>query len=422
MDYIHPEQERNQISGRELGVMKKQYFVFACSFFFTLGSNILGFSMIYRLTDRLAFNPGQVGRYMALGQIFFFIGCNIYHRFGSSFNPLRVFTSSALVALLCALFVSFAKSRNIIYASYWILQVSTGLFWPPVTVWITEGFSGKDLNRGLGIFNRSWTFAIMVGPLIAGALYQWNSTANFIILNLCFFLVSFILYLMRRYTKKHETEETKPAVQAVTAASNTPKAADRRLDLYRYRAWIGGFCSGMFMGILSNILPLHIRDGLGYTESSAGMLLFFRCTASFAGFTILAKFTGWHFNRRWFIIIQSGMIFCTFLLMLAGSRLFLYNMIVLIFGLMTSACYNNSIFYSGVTGINPKKNLALHEIFLAIGNAAGSAGGGFIYQYFRFTGVCLALMLFYGIGLWAFVIINKKEAGLLTSETSAGQS
>jgi predicted MFS family arabinose efflux permease len=142
------------------------------------------------------------------------------------------------------------------------------------------------------------------------------------------------------------------------------------------------------------------------------MMLFLRCAASFAGFTILARFTAWHFNRRWFVIIQSAMIFCAFLFLLAGSRLSLFFSTVFLFGLLTSACYNNSIFYSGATGRNPQKNLALHEIFLAIGNAVGSAGGGFVYQYFRFTGVCLALILFYGIVLWVFILINKRETRL----------
>ena len=416
--------------------MKKQYYVFACSFFFSLGSNILGFSLIYRLTDRLAFSPGQIGRYMALGQLFFFIGCNLYHRFGSGFNPLKVFSCSALMVFLCSLVLSFARAKGVIYASYWIIQTSTGLFWPPVMAWLTEGLTGKELNRKISFFNRSWMAANVIGPLLAGALYQWNSNANFIILSISFFLVSILLWLMRRYTKKYGIEETlAPALAAAVPSNILPAAlpanADSALssgaplivrssppDLYRYRGWIGGFCSGMFVGILVNIVPLHIRDGLGYSERLAGMMLFLRCVAGFVGFSILARFTAWQFESRWFLFLQSGLIFCTFLLMLAGSWLSLWYAIVLLYGLLNSGCYNSSIFYSGSTGKNPKKNLALHEIFLAIGNAAGSAGGGFIYQYFRFTGVCFALILLYGMGLSVLIILNRKEARLLRATSS----
>jgi hypothetical protein len=54
--------------------MKIQYFIFASAFFYSLGGNILNLSLIYRLTDWFAFTPGQVGAYLAFGQLFFFLG------------------------------------------------------------------------------------------------------------------------------------------------------------------------------------------------------------------------------------------------------------------------------------------------------------------------------------------------------------
>jgi predicted MFS family arabinose efflux permease len=292
--------------------------------------------------------------------------------------------------------------------------------------WLTEGLKGKELNREIGIFNRSWMAASMAGPLIAGALYQWNSTVNFIILNLSYFLVLLLLYLMKRNSRF----DSAPVQVSAMASGSLPAALpanadptalpaekappeirvmDKKLDLYRYRGWIGGFCSAVFIGILGNIVPLHIRDGLGYTERAAGMVLFLRCAAGFVSFSVLARFTSWHFNRRWFIFLQGGLIVCALLFMLSGSRLSFFYVIVLIYGLLNSGWYNNSIFYSGSTGKNPKKNMALHEIFLCMGNAFGTAGGGVLYQHFRFTGVCLAVILLYGIGLWVLVLLNRKE-------------
>ena len=54
--------------------------------------------------------------------------------------------------------------------------------------------------------------------------------------------------------------------------------------------------------------------------------------------------------------------------------------------------------------------MALHEIALALGNAAGSAGGGIVYQHFRFTGTCLVLFLFLGLGMALLTLLNKREA------------
>jgi predicted MFS family arabinose efflux permease len=70
------------------------------------------------------------------------------------------------------------------------------------------------------------------------------------------------------------------------------------------------------------------------------------------------------------------------------------------------------MFYSGSTGKNPKKNLALHEIFMAIGNAAGSAGGGFVYQRFSYAGTFLALFLALGAGMALHIMFSRKEMEL----------
>ena len=69
------------------------------------------------------------------------------------------------------------------------------------------------------------------------------------------------------------------------------------------------------------------------------------------------------------------------------------------------------MFYSGTTGRDPKKNMAVHEIFLCMGHAAGSAGGGFLYQNFGFAVTCLVFALVLGLGMAAFVLFERKESG-----------
>jgi predicted MFS family arabinose efflux permease len=115
------------------------------------------------------------------------------------------------------------------------------------------------------------------------------------------------------------------------------------------------------------------------------------------------------FNRRWFILVQGGLVFCALAFVLAGSRIGLYFVVVILYGLVNSCCYSNSIFYSSATGKNPRKNLALHEIFLSIGSTCGALGGGFCYQRLGFSGAFLVVALFLGLGLGAFVLLNNRE-------------
>ena len=384
---------------------------------------MLGFSMIYRLTDRFSFSPAQIGTYLALGQFFYFLGCNLYHRFGYAYNPVRIFSAAAALVFLAALPMSFG-SRALVYVSYWILQIGAGLFWPPIMAHLTSGLNEKELNREISYFNRSWMAGLLVGPLISGNLYNWNSSANFIVLSLSYF-IALIILLLRRRSHREEWEEPspgQPSAASIPAAPGTAspvsenrekspvsKVVDKRLDNFRYRGYIGAFCSSMVMGVIINIIPLHIRDGLGYTERLAGMILFFRCAAGFIGFSVLARFSSWHFNRRWFIILQGSFMICVLLFMTAGSNLFILTAIIFLCGFINSSCYNNSMFYSGVTGRNPKKNMALHEIVLSMGNALGTAGGGFLYQHYNIIGVCLVLFLALVAGMGLLVFFNRKS-------------
>ena len=395
--------------------MKKNYYIFACSFFFSLGGNILGLSLIYRLTDRFSFSPGQIGSFVAMGQLFYFLGCNLYHRFGSIVNPIKIFPVAAAVVFAASIPVGFAPSRAFVYAAYWIMQIATGLFWPPVMAWLTGELSQKELNRQISIFNRSWMAACIIGPLAAGALYRWNSTVNFFLLALSYFLVLVFLFLMKRNITASGVPPAASSVAQELSGNekeeNLPanSLVDKRLDLYRYRGWIGAFSSTLLLGILGNIVPIHLRDGLGFTERSAGMVLFIRSISGFIAFSVFARFSSWHFSRRWSMFLQGGLMLCAFLFIFAGSRLLLFSSIAIICGFMNSGAYNTSIFYCGATGKNPRKNMALHEIFLALGNATGSAGGGFIYQHFRFSGTCLALFLFLGLGMVLHILLNKNE-------------
>ena len=410
--------------------LKRNYFIFGCSFFFSLGANILGFSLIYRLTDRFFFNPGQVGSFVAMGQLFYFLGCNLYHRIGSVFSPIKVFPVAAVIVFAASIPVGFAQARPLVYATYWVLQISTGFFWPPVMAWLTGELNQKELNRELSIFNRSWNAASILGPFVSGTLYRWNSDANFILLIFSYFMVVALLVLMKLLTSDESIKGTvlpaSPAVQKNTEIAPNEKrpvlsSADKKLDFFRYRGWIGAFSSTLVLGVLGNILPIHIRDGLGFTEQSAGMILFVRSIAGFIAFSILARYSAWHFNRRWSMILQGGLMLCACFFLLAGNKLAVFFLIVIVCGFLNSGCYNTSIFYSGATGKNPKKNMALHEICLALGNATGSAGGGFFYQHFRFTGTCLALFAFLGIGMGIHAFLNRKDAAIESGIIPSGR-
>ena len=435
--------------------MRKRNLVLASSFFFSLGTNILGFSLIFRLSDRFSFTTGKIGAFIALGQLFYIIGCNIFQFFGSVLDPFKCFSAATAVVFITSIPIGFSGSPSLLYVSYWIFSAATGLFWPPIMAWLTGGLNDTSLNREISFFNRSWSMGNILGPLIAGTLYNWNSKVNFLLLVISYFIVLIFLFLFWRDNRRHSWAEAEPpdtgkenlihderifderipnateysgpvlssAGEKIYPAnedrlkSPVLRNLDKKLDLYRYRAWIGAFLSAIFVGVFTNIIPLHIRNVLGRTERIAGMLLFFRCIIGFAGFSVLVKFTSWQFNRRWFLVLEGGLILCSFFFLFAGNSLFVFFFFMPVYGFINSACYNNSIFYSGATGREPHKNMALHEIFICAGSALGTAGGGLIYQHFGYTGTYLAMILVLGAGLGVLIRLGKKPGALKQANT-----
>ena len=391
--------------------MKKYHYLFAFAFFLALGLSIMAFSLIFRLADRFFFNPGQIGIFIALGQVFYFIGLFLYYRFGSVFNPIKVFSVSSVIIFLATIPLIFTRTYIILYVSFFLIQVNIGLFWPPVMAWLSSGLERQELNRGLGFYNRSWMAGQLLGPLFAGILYPWNSNFTFFVVSFACFLAIPIIFLMKRKIKNSpgNLHTVDPSEGEIQEAVLLDEQRSKSFSLFRYRGWISGLSALLFLGVLANVVPLHIRDGLGHTELSAGILLFLRCIASFLGFIIFARFTAWNFSRRWFLVLQCGLLFCTLALMFFGNNLFFYFFIVLLYGLIFAACYNNSIFYSGATGGNNKKNFAIQEIYLCAGNAAGTAGGGLFYQMFGFLGVCIALFLVLSLSSIVLVALNRAD-------------
>jgi predicted MFS family arabinose efflux permease len=404
-----------------VGVVKKNHVLFIASFVFSLSGNILSFSLVYLLIDRFDFTPSRVGTYFAVGSVCYFLCCNLYRRFGTTIRPTLILPAAVVIVLISSILLSLVRDPRLAILSYALIQGGTGFFWPPIMAWFTQGLDEAGLNRDISIFNRSWMSGNLLGPPIAGALYHWSSVFSFLAVNCGYALALGILILLIRGKLElavpdapTEPVPVKPGAAHPASRSSPPPPAvlaarEKAMDWFRYRGWIGAFCANCFVGVLVNIVPLHIRDGLGYTERTAGMVLFIRCISGLVGFTVLAKVSRWHFNRRWFLLVQSALVFCALAFLPAGGRIPFYFSIIFIYGFVHSCCYNNSIFHSSATGKNPQKNMALHEIFLSMGSAAGAAGGGFCYQHFGFAGTFAALGVVLSLGLAFFVLLDYHD-------------
>jgi predicted MFS family arabinose efflux permease len=390
--------------------ISKNKVLFFCSFVYCLSTNILSFSLIYFLTDRFAFSSGQVGSSIALGAGCYFAGCFLYQQFWSRRKPRYIIPAAVSVCLMSAMILNLTKNGTLAVISWGLLQTSNGLYWPPIQAWFTQGLNNEELNKDISWFNRCWMSGALLGPFLGGLLYHYIPSWTFIAAFIGLGVVLAVLVSLSLYTGNSESGGPSSPIRAAAPGTN-PKTSEvlrKTIVSFKIRGWIGAFCVSFFYGILANVIPLHLRNNLGFSEETASLLLLFRGAAAIAAFTWFGRYTFWHFNRRWFLFLQGIMILCALLFIGAGKHLLPYLAIAAIYGFFYAGCYNNSIFHAGADKKNTGKNMALHEMFLSLGNASGSLGGGFAFQYFGMTGALLFLALVQTLGLLVLVRFDRQ--------------
>lgn len=391
------------IKNRYKDRMRRNHILFSSAFIMNLNTTMIGLALVYFLTDRYGLEAGLIGLFFALGYGAYLAGCTVFHRIEERVSPrISIPVAAAVIGLLSlALLLSphFAGAL----AAMLLLQGTLGFFWPPLMGWVSSGLEGADLGRNLGAFNQSWSIGALTGPFVAGWLYALSPGIPFFTAAISLFLVTLILLLGNRFSK--EMAWIKP----VRESRGSEGKADQSTFL-RFPSWVGVFSAYAVYGVLCNILPLEIRDVLGHGEQAAGNLLLVRGVVSLAGFTLLARFTRWHFRRFWILLVQLLTVLLILGALLLPSRLTVYGGFVLLFGLLFSASYSSSIFHGCSGALNRGGRMAIHEAVLTAGVASGSLLGGIFYQRGGITGAWTFLLILQLLGLAAMLLLRKSRA------------
>jgi MFS family permease len=384
--------------------------LFAGAFVFCFTTTMLSFALIYLLKDRFTFDSGQIGSSMALGSAVYFSSCFLYQRVGSRWKPQLVLPLAVFGCLVFSLLLGLTSTGAVAVTAWCAIQLSTGFFWPPIQAWFTRGLSEAELNRDIGWFNRSWMSGSLLAPLAGGFLYHYDWFLSMAVALACFLGALGLFIFLALPGRKESAEALSLQPDRTRGKSGGAAFLEKSLAAFKIRGWLGAICANVFSGVLANIVPLYIRDTLGYTEKTAGLVLLFRGLAAIAAFGFYSRFIFWHFNQKWLLILHGILVFFSLLFLLAGRMVFLYLFIAAGFGFVYAGCYNNSIFYSGADKKNTTKNMAFHEIFLSTGGAIGSLGGGFCFQCFGMGGTFLALALVQSVGLGTLILLNSRQS------------
>ncbi len=373
------------------------------SFLANIGIGILNFSLVFYTKDLFHATPGEIGWMSSLWALFYFIGCFILRKISTRLGPKRALILASSGMAVFSFFILISPSMGWIFIFYALFGFTTALFWPTLEGWLSEGYEGAALNKRVGRFNLSWSFALVLSPYLAGLLVERGLTLPLFVSIGTYLLLAVSFWFFAAFYIKE-----KSPVYPGDPAGGIP--VDKSTPL-RYIAWIGNFSTYMVNGIILFVFPLYARDVLGFTEADIGFLLLLRALFSTVVFILTSRTVWWHFNKIHMTGVQFLLAAFCFSLVYIHSWTMMAVMLSF-FGILFAFHYSNSLFH-GVSGsVNREGRMAVHEAVLTAGIITGAVSGGELYQRWNMSAVFITagvlLSLLFAAQIIILMLQNRK--------------
>jgi predicted MFS family arabinose efflux permease len=394
----------------------KPYPLFLVAFLHCCAFNVISCALVYLFHDRFGFNSGFIGIVFAIGTTCYFCAAQAYRILFGSRRPSSVILPATCILWLLVNVLAFTRVSAVAVLSWGLVNVASGFFYSPLIVWVSGDITDdKELNVTVSWYNRSWMTGSFLAPFVAGWLYQRNPDLPLILARV---LIGLEILMVVILVVKGRTARIAPARDKTQSAKtgspvqrNGPGGESVEVAVHHF-AILGrtaALCCNILGGVILNILPLFLRDVRGYSEQNVGAVLMLRGLLSLATFIVFIRFTFWHFNRRWFLVIQAGLIADALLLCLLGSNIVFCALMIAFYGFLYASSYNNSIFYASADKKTAGKSAAYHETFINMGQAIGSLGGGFCFQYLGMPATFLIITGMQAVGAFFLATLYRKH-------------
>lgn len=295
------------------------------------------------------------------------------------FSSAGITASVVLICIITGFFPSGVFSVNpivLVTVLNITLSVLLAMFWPPMMGWVSIGHEGLDLSKRLAGYNVTWSLSLVVAPVAAGFLTEINPSIAVSAAAICM-ATAFVLI-----SSAHKPEHHKQAAETVCRAKEIEKTIPLH-SAFVYMSRIGLAVGCLVIGLARTQFALLFTEDLGYDKSQFGIITMVLCSANFAGFYLTGKIKSWHHKIAPFIashiLLAAGMtiiIFC-------GSLAMIFAAFIMI-GLGQSFTYASHQYY-GVSGKAKRSgSMAIHEMLISLGYAAGSIAGGYLGECSRY--------------------------------------
>lgn len=291
------------------------------------------------------------------------------HRLGSK----PIFLSGASLLLLGILGCGVTPlSSPWLLASYWVLGLGLGVFYPPLIGWLNQGANlhqqSHGVSRTLILFCIAWNVGMMIGQLTAGSIFEWGPQWAMGVGALGACLNLLVAIVATRFV---------PAFTEVDRGEKHETPAEiAQANQFKRLSWIANV-GGMFGGsMIVHLLP-GLAVAIGVSADRHGLLLGFWRAVIIGTYLLLHVATFWRYRMSISLLSQllaaAGMV----TMFLAQSEQALVIGLVLL-GQAVGFNYFAGLFYSTMGSSQKSRALSagIHEATLAAGMAVGTILGG----------------------------------------------
>ncbi len=320
----------------------------------------------------LGAGPGMLGLLGGLGGGTYTLMCLLNSRLVNRLGPR--YTARAAALLMVVVWLLMAQVRSI--GPLLGLAVASGalmaFFWPPMVVWLASLTSGQDrgLGRVLGLFNISWTGGLLVGTVVAGALWDWMAGSSF------YYSAGgaiIILILLQLTPGGWGSRDAGPAETTLPGREAPHPNRQRLLVAGRIATFTGFFA----IGIVRTLFP-KLGNELGYSNQLVGWAVGAPYLCAMLIFGASGTTTRWHYRpAKLWVAMLAGIVSMVIAACAQTPAQFLTGFFLV--GLSTGVGYLASQFY-GLQGPPEHRaaSIGYHEAAVGSGIVLGPILGGLV--------------------------------------------
>jgi len=332
-----------------------------------------------------------------------------YHLHGLNYRRALWISSGVMcltTVVIAAAMIRIKPAESTYMARIWLVIAASGaagaalaFFWPYAMGWASYGYEGKELNRQLSYYNRSWSSSVIIGPFLGAKLADSSLLASMLLPVLALFTCMMILATTRKPSPNADgyTPPTPPVDEVVSGHTDYAMLCwMARMSLFT--CWAG-------MAVLRSQFALLMTEHHGYSETQYGGVLTVFALSNFLVLSLVGKHTGWH-GRALPILLAQIPAFLSLLLYDTGRTLPAFYLAAGLHGASLGFAYSAHLYYGAAGKENRSMPMVIHEIIIASSMVVGSTAGGYLVKYggpfwpYRFAVGLIVFGLVVQTGIW----------------------